>query len=193
MPQNHLPYDRNQPALWRPTRRRKPTRRRRIPLSDSQKGLWKTTPEHHPGFGSQDRILRAILWMSWTLWTKWTRKSIPLRVKSTGSTMSISSMVWSKEPRSTADFRIISRTSQQKSRPSGAYDDCAMSVSQGIALGFQVYGPSGQNAQYRFIQGQPSFIPSITAPCRDSTRRARFRRMSGCSLRAYRAESFRRN
>jgi len=61
----------------------------------------------YPGFGSQDRILRAILWMSWTLWTKWTRKSIPLRVKSTGSTMSISSMVWSKEPRSTADFRII--------------------------------------------------------------------------------------
>jgi len=22
----------------------------------------------YPGFGSQDRILRAILWMSWTLW-----------------------------------------------------------------------------------------------------------------------------
>gem|GEM_PF-2933034 len=67
--------------------------------SDSQ-GFYK------PGFGSQDRILCAILWRSWTLWTKWTRKSIPFRVKSTGSTMSISSMVWSKEPRSTADFRV---------------------------------------------------------------------------------------
>ena len=85
-----------------------------------------------PGFGSQDRIPCAILWTWWTLWTKWTRKSISLRVKPTGSTTSISSMVWSKEPRSTADFKFT--------------------LDSAVKIGFYVLssgcrGPCGRNGQ----------------------------------------------